>query len=249
MKPIRCLVVDDEPLAQRVIENFARSLPHLQIVRKCNNAVEALDALHTEKDIDVIFLDIQMPRLSGLSFARSLKHAPPIIFTTAFAEHALESYDLEAVDYLKKPFSFERFCQALEKVQRRMEVAAVTSAGGVSNVVESRVSAATSWADQSVFIKAEGAMVRVDLADILLIEGVGDYVKLVRRNSTLISHETLQQWERRLPSDGFVRVHKSFIVAVGQIDAIKGGEILIEERWIPIGRVYRAALDAVIGTK
>ena len=236
MKRIRCLIVDDEPLALRVIEKFARDLSFLHIVRKCSNAMEAREALHEEKAIDVIFLDIEMPKLSGLSFLRSLRHPPLVVFTTAYANHALESYEVEAVDYLKKPFSYERFSQALEKVQRRLAVAdaegeAIRSDEG----------------GKVIFIKSGSAVVRVARAEIALIEGMGDYVKLWCDDRALVSHQTLLDWEAQLISGEFVRVHKSFIVAVSKIDRIEDGEIVISGRRVPIGRSYRKNLMAQIG--
>ncbi len=230
MKVLRCLIVDDEPLAQRVIEKFARDLSFLDIVRKCGNAMEARE------------------KLSGLSFMRSLRHPPLVIFTTAYADHALESYELEAVDYLKKPFSFERFSLAVEKVQRRLEgtgsAAPFPESESVTVLTEiGEPQSAGNALDSHLFVKTEGAMVRLDLEDIVLIESMGDYVKVVRRNGILLSHETMQQWESRLPSPAFLRVHKSFIVP----DSIKAKELTIRGRTIAIGRVYRAALDAVTG--
>lgn len=236
MKRIRCLVVDDEPLAQRVIENYARDLSFLHIVRKCRNAMEAREALHEEEKIDVLFLDIEMPKLSGLSFMRSLRHPPLVVFTTAYANHALESYELEAVDYLKKPFSFERFSQALEKVQRRLALAGSEGAGPSSDEV-----------GDALFIKSGNAVERVSLEEIVLIEGMGDYVKICCRDRALVSHQTLQDWEAQLPSGKFVRVHKSFIISVSGINRIEGTEIVTSRRRVPIGRAYRKALMARIG--
>lgn len=258
MRPIRCLIVDDEPLAQRVIENFARDLSFLKIVRKCRNAMEAREALHAEEEpIDLMFLDIEMPKLSGLSFMRSLRHPPLVVFTTAYANHALESYELEAVDYLKKPFSFERFSLALEKVQRRLEPVgsappfptgepppSLATPPGASADSRSPRDAAVGAA---LFVKSEGVTRRVELTDITLIEGMGDYVKVWRGSDALVSHQSLRDWEGRLPPGAFVRIHRSFIVAVPKIDAIAGGEVVVGSRRVPIGRGYRQALSGVIG--
>ncbi len=236
VNPIRCLIVDDEPLAWRVIENFAKHLSFLQIVRKCRNALEARTALHEEEGIDLIFLDIEMPRLSGLSFLRSLKHPPLVVFTTAYEDHALESYELEAVDYLKKPFSFERFSQAVEKVQRRL--------APIESQVEQPKKDATS---ETFFVKSGHATVRVNVEEIVLLEGMGDYVKIWCHDRSIVSNQTLQQWESRLPSQEYARVHRSFIVAVPKIDQIEGDQIVILRRRVPIGRAYRKALMARIG--
>ncbi len=238
MKPVLCLIVDDEPLAWRVIENFARHLPFLQIVRKCRNALEARAALHEEEGVDLIFLDIEMPKLSGLSFLRSLKHPPLVVFTTAYEDHALESYELEAVDYLKKPFSFERFSQAVEKAQRRLAP------------VESQVEMENSKKDgtgATFFVKSGHTTVRVNLEEIVLLEGMGNYVKIWCYDRSIVSKQTMQEWESRLPTNEYARVHKSFIVAVPKIDQIEGDEIVILRRRVPIGRSYRKALQNRIG--
>ena len=255
MTPLRCIIVDDEPLAHRVIENFVQDLSFLQIVRKCKNALEARSALH-EEEVDLMFLDIEMPKLSGLSLMRSLKRPPLVIFTTAYADHALESYELEAVDYLKKPFSFERFSQALEKVQRRLggdtSGAAVLSpgaaieAGGRDGVADTR-SPVEVAASNALFVKSEGATRRVDLANVTILESLGDYVKVWGADRAMTSHQTLRQWEERLPSTAFLRVHKSFIVAIAKIDAIEGSELVMRGRRVPIGRSYRKELRERIG--
>lgn len=257
MRAINCLIVDDEPLAHRVIENFARDLRFLKIVRKCRNAMEAREALHEEERIDLIFLDIQMPKLTGLAFLRSLSHPPLVIFTTAYDNHALESYELEAVDYLKKPFSFERFSRALEKVQRRLATEQSASSERIG-APASEAEPSSSWraraeghalppAVSHVFVKSEGATVRVDVADIALIESMGDYVKLVGRDRSITCHDSLQTWQDRLPENQFLRVHKSFVVAVAKIDSIEGAEITIAGRRVPIGRTYRKSLIERIG--
>ena len=251
MKTLRCLIVDDEPLAHRVIERFAENLSFIQIVRKCKNAMEALDALHAEPDIDLMFLDIEMPKLSGLSLMRSLKHPPLVIFTTAYANHALESYELEAVDYLKKPFAFERFSQAIEKARRRLGGGGDFDAGtaevqGEANVdsrsappsPESPVLAAT----DSVFVKSGSAMVRLELSKVSVIESMGDYVKVWTNGESVVSHQTLGQWESRLPENAFVRLHRSFIVAVAKIDELGGTKVVVGNRKVPVGRAYRERL-------
>ena len=179
---------------------------------------------------------------------RSLQHPPLVIFTTAYADHALESYELEAVDYLKKPFSFERFSRALEKAQRRLGLAIPMAQGEESDGSEEPAGAVEAANPSVIFIKSEGAKVRVDLSEIVLVEGVGDYVKIVRSGGNLLCHESLQQWEQRLPSPAFVRVHKSYIVPLRKIDTIKAGEISIGSRRVPIGRAYRAKLDRAIGS-
>jgi DNA-binding LytR/AlgR family response regulator len=230
MKTIRCMVVDDEPLAQRVVENYAREIPGLEIVSQCRNGREALAAFQGE-EIDLLLLDIEMPRLSGLGLVRSLPRPPLVIFITAYEEHALESYELEAVDYLKKPYAFERFVQAINKARRRL--------------VEQE---ATPVADDTMlFVKTPGEVVRLDLADIILVEGMGDYVKVRGPSPALVSHQTLQQWEQKLPAADFARVHKSYIVRLDRITAIKSGTIRLGEHSVPIGRSYRAALQERIG--
>lgn len=250
MRPINCLIVDDEPLAHRVIENFTRELSFLKIVRRCRNAMEAREALHEEDRIDLIFLDIQMPKLTGLEFMRSLQHPPLVIFTTAYADHALESYELEAVDYLKKPFSFTRFSQAVEKVQRRLAAgAAIDNPAAVEEKNGETTEGGTGLrpADPHLFVKSQGATVRVDVGEIRYLEAMGDYVKTVVKNGSLVTHQTMRQWEEQLPVPAFMRVHKSFIVAVARIDKIEAAELVVAGRRLPIGRAYRAQLMERLG--
>ena len=247
MRILRCLIVDDEPLAHRVIEKFAQDLSFIQIVRKCKNALEALEALHEESEIDVIFLDIEMPRLSGLSFARSLKNPPLIVFTTAYDDHAVEGFELEAVDYLKKPFSFERFCRTIERVERRLEgdraaIARTATPWGSDEKEVMDASPAEELVSGSLFVKHDGVTKRVPMEQVTLIEAMGDYVKLWLGNDSVLSHRTLRDWESKLPVGNFLRVHKSYIVAVDHIDVIKHGKLVVGGRAIPIGRGYREAL-------
>lgn len=252
MRTIRCMIVDDEPLAQRVIENYARNLSYLEIGWKCDSALEALEALHGGAKPDVIFLDIEMPRLSGLGLVRSLKQPPLIVFTTAYENHAVEGFELDAIDYLKKPFSFERFMRSLERVQQQIELrepskppfvlpAALTGSGPMKG------NGAGSDSHSPLFVKSGNGQHQIRREDIIMVEGMGDYVKLHLSNRSLVSHRSLKEWEETLPAEDFVRVHRSYLVAWRKIESVQGNEVRLADRALPIGRAYRASLMERLG--
>lgn len=220
---IRCLIVDDEPPAREVLESYIADLPKLQLVATCNNAVEALEWLDRES-IDLIFLDINMPKLSGINFYKSLSTKPKVIFTTAYAEHAVEGFELEAVDYLLKPFSFERFIKAVNKVEIGQKEA--------------------NSAD-FIMLKADKKNHKVNFDQISYFESIGDYVKVHLRDSkTLIISDTLRKLEEILPNT-FLRVHKTYIISIPHLEYVEGNQIKIGETKIPIGQSYRDKVNEV----
>ena len=230
---LNCLIVDDEELAQRVVEKYVADVSSLNLVKKCNNAIEAMEAMQ-EQNIDLLFLDINMPKISGLNFLRGLKNPPMVIITTAYREYALEGFELDVIDYLKKPFSFERFFTAVNK--------AIDKAKAHKPHIESFVlnPEIRQQIDESfIFIKSEKITYKVDYKDILHIESVGDYIKIITREKVIIAYQSLKQMESLLPERHFPRVHKSFMVSISKINSIEGNMIKIGDMTIPIGRTYR----------
>ncbi len=233
---IRCLIIDDEPLAQRVIERYAENIPFLEIVQKCNSAVEAIDVLHNQQ-IDLLFLDINMPRLSGMDFLKTLKNPPLVIVTTAYAEYAIQGYELDVVDYLMKPFAFDRFYKAIQKAEELIR-------GKDQRHVEN--SESEKQDDTFLFIKSSKKTYKVNLVEILYIEALGDYVKIYTTDKMIISYQSLKNIETLLPSSAFPRIHKSFIIALSRIDLIEGNHVKIKDRLIPIGTNFKTEFEKLI---
>ena len=232
---IKTIIVDDEPLALKVLENYIDQLPEVELVAKCENAIEANNVLQNE-DVDLICLDIKMPQISGIDFLKSLKNPPMVIFTTAFSNYALESYNLDVVDYLLKPISFDRFMKAINKVSERMNH-----------------DHDYSEADDYFYVKADKKLMKVKYDDIIYIEGLKDYVILRNVNSRVITLQTMKSLEEKLPSKMFKRVHRSYIVNVEKINSIMGNMIEVmdkgKEKLIPIGKNYKDELMKTIEEK
>lgn len=229
MTQIRCVIADDEPLSQEVLLSYIRQLDKLQLVATCRNGVEVFNTLklHT---VDLLFLDIQMPSLTGVELLRSLQHPPRVIFTTAFREFALEGYELNVLDYLLKPVSFERFLKAIDKYEQLTGAVAVRTAP---------LPVQPDIAGAFIYVKADKKMVKVLLKDICYIEGKKDYVKIRTVDKEIITYQTLRYFEEKLPDGHFLRVHRSFIVATARIQAFTAGKVEIGETEIPIGELYQ----------
>ena len=220
---IKALIVDDEPLAQNVIKQFAKDIPELEIVCTCNNALEASSKLK-ENQVDLMFLDVNMPRLSGLDFLKNLTNPPLVILTTAYTDYALEGYELNILDYLKKPFSFERFFKAVQKAEEQLSL--LHAPKGEDNT-------------DYIFIKANKKTIRVEFKSICYIEGLGDYIKIHLREKHLITNLSMKKMEELLPSDQFFRTHKSFIIRLDQIKSIEGNLVDINGTKLPVGNNFR----------
>lgn len=217
---IRCLIVDDEELARTLLQNYISRLPHLNLAGLCKNPPEAL-AYMQQESVDLLLLDIQMPELSGTEFLRSLPNRPLVIFTTAYPEYALEGYELDVVDYLLKPFSFERFVLAVQKAAERLK----TNHTFVSDFL---------------LVKSEHRIHRLKFDDILFIEGMREYVAFhMRSGGKILSLLSLKQLETELPNSGFIRIHKSFIAAIKGIQTLEGNQLVVEGGKLPIGANYR----------
>ncbi|WP_459211954.1 LytR/AlgR family response regulator transcription factor [Aquimarina rhabdastrellae] len=222
------IIIDDEPLAHELIEGYCDMLPQLNLKKHCYNAMEALEFLSKES-VDLIFLDLNMPKLKGFDFLRALPNPPKVIVTTAYKEFALEGYELNIVDYLLKPFSFNRFTAAINKLTQTE-----------ATIKEHQPTKSTHISSSRFFIKGDKKQHQIHIPDILYIEAYGNYTKIFLINEMLITHEKISYFENLLSSHDFLRVHKSFIVAVAQIKAIEGNRIVINDIKIPIGQTYKS---------
>ncbi|GAA4344150.1 response regulator transcription factor [Flaviaesturariibacter amylovorans] len=225
---MRCLIVDDEPLARQLMAGHVQQVAGLELVGTCATALEAFAHLHREP-VDLLFLDIRMPGIDGLSFLRSLKAPPKVIFTTAYAEHAVEAFELEAADYLLKPITFERFLRAVQKVLPRKEEAAAPPPPAAP-------------AADALFLKVNKRLLRVAYDDLLYLEGLGDYIKVYTPKEVHVSYLTLARAESLLPPALFVRVHKSYILNLQHLRFVEGSLARVGDADIPIGSTYREAL-------
>ncbi len=237
-RKIKCLIVDDEPLAQRIIEKYAEDIPTIEISAKCANAFEAIQALN-DMDIDLIFLDINMPKLSGINFLKTLKNPPLTIITTAYSEYALEGYELDVLDYLKKPFSFERFLKAVQKAQERMKESSKDTI--IHEVVTSH-----NLEENYIFVKSNKKTFKVNISDVFYIEALGDYVKIHTTDKVIVTYQSMKKIEALLPADSFKRIHKSFIVAISKIKSIEGNMVEIKDEKLPIGSNYKQEFQSII---
>lgn len=229
---IRCLAVDDEPLALDIIESYISKLPFLKLVKTCSSATEAMQVLQ-EEQIDLMFLDIEMPELTGIQFLNILKHQPLIIFTTAYPDYALEGFNQDAVDYLLKPIPFDRFLKAVTKAQERLQRSA-------SKTVEAPAAPQQAAPEHDfMFVKADYKTIRVDFKDVLWIEGLKDYIIIQTKEQKIITLLSMNKMMEKLPDTKFLRVHRSFIVSLQKIDSIEKSRIRIGSKEIPIGEVYK----------
>jgi DNA-binding LytR/AlgR family response regulator len=225
--------VEDEPLAQNVLKKYIGEQIPLDLIAICNDALEAQTIL-TQQNVDLVFLDINLPKLSGINFIKTLVRPPLIIFTTAYPEFAVEGFELNAVDYLLKPFSFERFLKAVNKALEKLNTA------GQNNDAK---------APSFIFLKADKKIHKVDLNTIHFIEAIGDYMKVVTDWGQLIINETMKKLQEELPANSFIRVHKSFIISRNRIKFIEGNYVQVEDKSIPIGATYRNDVLSTIEKK
>ncbi len=232
MEKINCLIVDDEEPARNLVENYAIRLPYLNITGKCATPLEAIQILQ-DNSVDLMFLDIQMPELTGVEFLRTLQQKPLVIFTTAYQEYALEGYELDVVDYLLKPFRFERFLQAVNKAMKMLKLE------DKENHRTLNLSGLAKEERNFELVKADFKVFRVFHDDILYIESMKEYVAYHTVKGRIISLGSLKRLEKELPPDKFMRVHKSFIIAIAKAAALEGNLIHIGEVKIPVGTSYR----------
>jgi two-component system, LytTR family, response regulator len=233
---LKTLIVEDEPLARNLMIEYVKKVSYLQLVDACSNPLAALEVLRNNH-IDLMFLDIQMPEITGLTLLKTLQKKPLVILTTAYSEYALESYELDVVDYLLKPVTFDRFLKAVDKASQRFEVAKAPAQPSIDK---------TETAPPFVFVKDGTKLVKVMWDDILYVEGLKDYVTIHTKTQKVITLQRLKTLEAQLPSDKFVRVHHSYIIALKAIDAIHKGEVQIGNALIPISDSYKKAFRELV---
>jgi len=232
---IRCLIIDDEPIAIDILRSYINEIPHMEIVACCSNALESYGILQKEK-IDLLFLDIKMPQLTGIEFMKTLDHKPLIILVTAYSEYALDAFEYDVLDYLLKPVSFQRFIKAVNKALTRLQLKTdhINSPAGMES--------------SFMYLKHDKKNVKVMLDDILFFEGCGNYVKVVTANKEILTYQTLNFLEKQLAQEGFLRVHKSFIVSVRNISAYTTETIEVGKHMLPIGNSYKQVVNKVLNT-
>ena len=224
---IRCLIVDDEPIAIRVLQAHLQKIPDAEVVATCTNALEALHVVHCEA-VDLVFLDIEMPELTGIGFVEAFEQPPRFVFTTAHRDYALHGFELDAVDYLLKPISFPRLLRAAEKYRRMQRAES-----------EGTASEADAAVTQALNVRVDRRTVRVDLPDIRYIESLSDYVKIHTTAQTHTSKLRISDLEEQLAPHGFVRIHRSFLVAIRHVDAFTAKEVQVAGQLLPVSRSYR----------
>ena len=229
--------MDDEPPALDVLKEYIASVSSLELAGTCNDAVEALNVLR-EQDIDLLFLDIQMPHLLGTDLIRTLKNPPKVIFTTAYRKFAIEGFELDAVDYLLKPISFERFLKAVNKV---METSVKLIGNNDTNSDQQNNSN-----DAFINLRADRKNLKIALNDILYVESLKDYIKVVTKTKNIVTKQSISSLEEALPKNNFVRIHRSFIVAINKIESFTNDAIEINRQELPISRMYRHEVEKVL---
>jgi len=235
---MNCLAIDDEPLALEIIEDYIKKISFLTLIKKCKNAFEAVECLQ-KSDVDLIFLDIQMPDLNGIQLLKSLQKRPLVIFTTAFEQYAIESYELDVIDYLLKPIPFDRFFKAANKAYEYFHLI------NQNQTVKPTEKAETKPA--YIFVKADYQNIRINFSDILYIEGLKDYIKIYvsNREKPILTLMSIKSMEETLPSDQFLRLHRSYLVAIYKITSAKKNIVIVDKKTIPVGSLYRKNLLSV----
>lgn len=231
MSKIKTLIVDDEPLAQKVLQKFVGQVDLLELAGVCSNAIEATNALR-KQPIELLFLDIKMPELSGLELLKILKNPPKVILTTAYAEHALESYEFGVIDYLVKPIAFDRFLKAIDKVIPTEQKSIPTP-----------FSTPEAKSRNFLFVKSDRKIIKVDFNEIRYLEAFGNYVKIRTTSKVTLAQDTLANLELALPADQFLRIHKSFVVAIHFIYSVEGNRLFIGNVELPVGQTHKQKIE------
>ena len=232
MKNLQCIIADDEPIARQILENYIQAIPNLEIIASCKNAFEVLEILQT-KTVDILFLDINMPKLSGLSLLKTMQQKPSVIITTAYPEYAIEGFELSVTDYLLKPFSLERFLQAVNKVPQK-EV----SKPETTTIPKQEI-------PLSIFVKSDKKIIKIDFDQINHIEAYGNYIKIFT-DTMILTPQTLTEFLEKLPNH-FIRIHKSCIINFNQLKLIDGNQVVLQNNTkLQIGKSYRkSVLDSI----
>jgi DNA-binding LytR/AlgR family response regulator len=223
----RCLIVDDEPLARELIRGHIQKLENFEIIGECDNAMKAMDVLRNHS-VDLMFLDIKMPQMTGIDFLKTLKRPPKVIITTAFSQYALDGFELDVVDYLMKPITFERFFKAVNKYFQSGQPETVELEGGNGGS-----------GDAFIYVKENKKIIKIYLREIVFIEGLNEYIRIHTDNRRVVVKSSLQNIENKLPGEQFIRIHKSYIVSIGRIRAFNATTIELENAKLRIGRNYK----------
>lgn len=227
---INCIIVEDETLAQNVIQSHLQKFPLFNLVSICSNAPEAKNVLDKKK-VDLIFLDIQLPGMTGLNFLKTLSNPPLIVFTTAYADYALDSYEFNVIDYLLKPISFERFSKTTNKI------------------IHGKLAGQnTQYQNDFIFIKSNSRSFKVYFSEIIFIEGMKDYLKIHTKDNVLVTHQTMSEMEKNLPAAKFMRVHKSYIIGLNFIKSVSNNDIHLQNKVIPVGINYKEKITQLFNT-
>lgn len=230
---IKCIIIDDEPLAVSIIEKYLKEFQDFEILSTFSNPVEAIERIEM-KDIDVVFLDINMPKMKGLDFVRNLIHKPNIIITTAYREFAAESYDLDILDYLIKPIPFERFLKTVSKIKQQINLQRGSNPDEDMNP------------DSYIFLKVDKKMVKINFDDILYIESLKDYIKVFTTAGNYVAHKSISSITDELPSKKFLRIHRSYTISIDRVSYVEGNMVDVASKRLPIGRKYIATARKVI---
>lgn len=236
-RKIKCLVIDDELPAREVLEKHIAGVEALELSDSCSNAVEALSFLQSHT-VDLLFLDIQMPYILGTNFIRTLKNPPKVIFTTAYRKYAIEGFELDAVDYLLKPISFDRFLKAVNKILQ------VNLHGNISEPVKTEHP--KEQAQPFLYFRSDRKMVKVLFNDILYIEGLRDYIRIFTSTRAIVTKHQLASLEEMLPADMFLRIHRSYIISINKIDSYNTDVIEVGQKELPVGRMYRHDVNKIL---
>ncbi|MBS0027160.1 LytR/AlgR family response regulator transcription factor [Chitinophaga sp. 22321] len=231
MKKLSCIIVDDEPVARKILQEFVEQVPFLDLQDKFENAVKA-EAFLKNNTTDLIFLDIEMPKVSGLQFLQKMNVDAMVIITTAFPQYALDGYELDIIDYLLKPFAWSRFLKAVHKAKDYMQMKTITTGATPP--------------PSYIFIKSEKRIEKIELSDILYAESIGNYVTIHTERKNIIAYLTMKSLENQLPSNDFIKIHQSYLVNCARIDAIEGNEIRIGSSALPMSRNYREMVMKII---
>ena len=242
MEKIKCIVVDDEPIARQYLSDYVAKMPQLELLAVFSSAKDAWEIIETGA-ADLVFLDIQMPGLTGIEFIRTLQKKPAVILTTAYSEYAIEGYELDVRDYLLKPISFDRFARAVNKVADRLKIQADSISSGKSPSGENETTPR-----DFIFVKSGYKSVKLNINDILYVEGMKEYVVIHTKDKKFAKLDRMKNVENLLKRQGFIRVHKSYIVSVKNIESVFGNTIEINGKQLPVGRSYKDEINKILGT-
>ena len=234
MNTIKCLIVDDEAPAAKVISRYIQEIPGLEVADVCRNVMEALNALKNNP-IDLVFLDIQMPGINGIELVKTLKNSVPVILTTAYREYAVDGFELEVLDYLVKPISFERFFKAISKIYK--QDAALSSKW--QELPSQKIREFNTFEEMYIYVRVDKKMKQVWLKDILYIESIGDYVKIITDQEVVITYLKISYLEKKLPSNTFIRIHRSYLIARNRVSSFTSNDVEVGGKALPIGGSYK----------